>query len=268
MRVLSICVIFFLQSCLEKPQQQIDDPDLPLRQVDVILGQSNANGHENVIRLTGENANLKERLIIGNDTGFIRNYWAGDSFHIIKAGENTSQEPVRFGIQPRLASNLIHHFKENVYLLQSARNGYPIRHWHDGEPLMEYLIRAWDELKEEGRKKGFRVKIRSVIFIHGEADAAIYSSTYKKELQELIARVRSRTNQPDLLFIIVQALSNSQCAKGVEVLQQKQLEVSQELNNALVPYTAEDSLFDGCHYNIATYNRKADAIFELIRDRK
>ncbi len=264
MRAIMLLVMLAFYSCVEKSMHDNNVLLLLVRNVDIILGQSNANGHEYVIRLTGVFSSLKENIIVDNDTGFIKNYWAGDSFQIIKAGENTSEERMRFGIQPKLVSNLLRYYKGNVYFIQSAGSNYPIKHWHDGKPLTKYLVRSREEFKADSRQQSFRAKIRSVIFIHGEADTAICSTTHKSELQDLISRIRSRTNQPELIFVIVQALSNSKCAEGAGVLQLKQLEVSKVIDNALIPASRAVSLFDGCHYNIATYNRKADEIFQLI----
>jgi hypothetical protein len=234
--------------------------------VDMVMGQSNGNGHVNYIKIPDSLAYLRELMVYNGRKAYIRNYWmAGDSDRVIKAGVNTSQAQWMMGIQPQLAYSLLRHQTTDVHIIQACGNGYPIYRFNDGMPLYEYAMGEYEKLKDRRLLEGRKVRLRSVIFIQGEADAAIYSSTYKKELQSLFYRIRLRTNEWGTKGIIVQINTKTTCAVGSAILAQKQYEVSLEPNNVLIPASPLDSLYDGCHYDVPSYGRIAKRIFDVLK---
>ena len=136
-------------------------------------------------------------------------------------------------------------------------------------PLTNNLYQLIDSTIEQLNDEGYEVVIDGVAFVHGEQDAKYDDnmSIYEKALEYFIKDLRDYVGNPELPFVVTEALTNS--AKYSNELRAIQKRVAEKVNNCSYISTTDlyTNTFEPWHFgtegNFVLGNRIAAEIISL-----
>lgn len=225
-----------------------------------LSGQSNMAGRCETSELTGENAYLLDPITIGSNSAYIRDFTNNPTtWEILEAGVNTSDNALQFGIQPKLAYDLLTLMEVDLYFLQVAQGGKTIANWDEGSAFWNFIIDQTNAIKASDPK----AKFEYFIWIQGESDGG--GTGYDSKLWALITRLRNVIN-PNLKVLIVQMIDCQTGVSGLSFLQSEQASVAGD--SSLNELIAKGGVGDGCrdtlHFDLGKYLDVADKCYEIL----
>jgi len=106
---------------------------------------------------------------------------------------------------------------QKIALIKGSKGGTNLRKdWAPGEkgkpetqgPRYRFFIEAITKAKAALEKEGHSFQLKGLIWHQGESDSKTNSETHQKRLAELMARLRSDLNAPNLPFVLGEVFDN------------------------------------------------------------
>lgn len=233
-------------------------------------GQSNLCGRAYTGQFIGEYAYLNRPVDTLGYKVFINNIATNArSYDLMRAGINTSDKPSMVGMQTRLAYNLVLNKKEDIYINQAARGGWPIEEWSDTRKSMwKWVDSSVTAFKALAAASGKSPKFEGFVWYQGETNFQAITrtdtATYAKNFKKIVVNLRAIT-RPDLPIIMIKM---SDCQGGVanlKLLQAVQEDLAVKIPNVyLVKGGPNVCLSDYLHIAWQQHIYNADKVSDIL----
>jgi hypothetical protein len=243
---------FPLFSFLGKWYRASDNTDLdslPFMDVFVIMGQSNADGKGQLSNLTlTPTVNLADTEMYFSTVDHATKDWIQGTWGTMNVGVNTSAASGRFGVEYGMAqgfydlkSTYPDAFSTHPAFLKHAKGSTTLATDWDASFGNNYMYDSMEKAIADARfelaQKGYRLKIRGLVWFQGESDAFTesYADDYEDNLTAFIADVRTRLCDLDLPVVICQvAYASSPPTYLSEVRAAQQAVADNDLNVEII----------------------------------
>jgi hypothetical protein len=241
----------------------------------IIMGQSNSQGRATSSDLV---LDLYKYLSYPMQWWYTKSYIINQTYNPmayaqLQAGVNTTDagsQAGKWGIQPKLAWELMRYKNRDIYFLQNSLGGTEINLWRpSGGFMMDSLELLVTRTNAYAVSLGKTARYKAAVWWQYEQDVfnGTDSTTYINALRTVISDTRSYTGNSTLPFLIVQGLACQVAGGNFNSLYSNiQVIVGAESNNYLVPALGTETCSDAAHASAATYVLKSSQIFNLIKD--
>ena len=184
---------------------------LPLVDVYLLFGQSNADGKAAVTNLTETpTADLSSTLCYLSGIDGSQEFLAG-TWGAINPGVNTAHASGRFGPEYGAAENAVLYratqptkYARDAVFLKCVKGATSLAENWDSTHVNNYMYKAMEKALPDGKFKlgqfGRRFRIRALLWYQGESDAGVQSraDNYESNLNALFSDIRTRVGLPNL----------------------------------------------------------------------
>ncbi|MGM0666010.1 MAG: sialate O-acetylesterase [Bacteroidota bacterium] len=202
--LLMLCLVFFVVVSFSQKKKEID--------VYLIGGQSNASGQ-------GYMKNIPSDFEVDKSVHFFYSQKSGGGATALEWGPlcQASETPDKFGVELSMGTMLKQlNPDREIALIKHALSGSNLyNQWTPGKnkndtenfgPEFKKFIHTVEQGLKELEAKGFKPKIKAMVWQQGEADARDIagmenSRNYGKNLHRFIKRIREQLGVPKMLFV-------------------------------------------------------------------